>query len=1034
MIYSRVVEASLRNPIVVIALALILLVVGVVQTRQLPVDVLPDLTRPMVTVQAETAGLAPEDVESQVTFPLETALSGLQGVSRIRSVSSPGLSVIYAEFEWGTDPFRNRQLVAERVDSIRSQLSPIAEPRIGPLTSLMGEIYLVALQAAPENSSPQQLREHADWALRPKLLSLPGIAQVIVIGGEVKQYEIRPDLDKLKMNGVSLAQIDQAASGFGNNTGASFADANGAEFAIRSLGRPFKLDDLAQTAVAWRGNGALRLGQLADVAVGSKLKRGDAGVNGHPAVILAIQKQPGADTLQLTQAIERTLKESDANLPKGTQRTTLFRQADFIEESVTNVSEALLQGAVVVALILLLFIASARITLVALVAIPLSVLAAILVLESFGFTINTMTLGGLAIAVGELVDDAVVGIENAVRRLRRNAEAVQPIAIRRVIADATLEVRTGILYASLLIVLVFVPLFALDGVEGRLFIPLASAYMAAIAASLVVSITLVPVLIRFALPTQVRLPREPVWLTRLKSRYTGALKRALAAPRPVFVFAGVIALIAVVVATQLPRSFLPAFNERTLTVNVLLTPGVSLEESNHVGALAESLSLQVPEVESVGRRTGRAEFDEHAEGIYYSELEIKLRAKGRKRAEVVADLREHLSVLPATLIFGQPISHRLDHLLSGVKAPLAIKISGDDLAVLRDLAEKVRKQLAAIPGLGDVQVEKQSLVPQLQLRVDPRRAAQYGASVPRVQDALTELTVGRTLARVIEQERRFDLVLRLPQEKITPDVIGNTLFDTPAGAVPLNWLADIETAEGPNQILREGLRRRIAVSAYSGDARFDRGAASVPEALKKIPLPAGYELKIEGEAFAAHEAGLRILQLATVSLLLMLAVLYSRYGSLRLSLLVLANVPLAMVGGIFMLALTGAPLSIASLIGFVTLAGIAARNGILKVSHYLNLAVAEGEAFGPGLILRGSSERLVPVLMTALIAALALLPLLFSADAPGKEILHPVALVIFGGLISSTLLDSFLTPLLFHRYGAAPLQRLQGQAQGTPLY
>ena len=1034
MSYSRIVEASLRNPGIVVVLAVILLAVGAFQTRELPVDVLPDLTRPMVTVQAEAAGLAPEDVESQVTFPLETALSGLQGISRIRSLSSPGLSVVYAEFDWGTDPFRNRQLVAERIDSIRSQLSPIADPRIGPLTSLMGEIYLVALQALPENSSPQRVREHADWMLRPKLLGLPGVAQVIVIGGEVKQYEIHPDLEKLKMNNITLQQIDQAAAGFGNNTGASFADAHGAEFAIRSLGRPLKLEDLEQTAVAWRGNGALRLGQVADVTIGARLKRGDAGVNGQPAVILAIQKQPGADTLQLTRAIEATLNDSDANLPKGTQRTTLFRQADFIEESVSNVSEALLQGAVVVALVLLLFIASARITLVALAAIPLSVLAAILVLHGFGFTINTMTLGGLAIAVGELVDDAVVGIENVVRRLRRNVALVNPLPVTRVIADATLEVRSGILYASLLIVLVFVPLFALDGVEGRLFIPLASAYMAAIAASLVVSITLVPVLIKLALPVKLQLPKEPKWLAALKSRYAQLLKRALDKPKPVYIVVAILAALAIIITTQLPRSFLPAFNERTLTVNVLLQPGVSLEESNHVGALAESLSLKVPEVESAGRRTGRAEFDEHAEGLYYSELEIKLRAKGRKRSEVVADLRAKLSVLPATLVFGQPISHRLDHLLSGVKAPLAIKIYGDDLAVLRDIAEKVRKQLSAIPGLDDVQVEKQALVPQLQVRVNPRRAAQYGASVPRVQDALTTLTIGRTLSRVIEGEKRFDLVLRLPQEKISPDMIGQTLFDTPAGAVPLSWLSDIETAEGPNQILREGLRRRIVVSAYSGDARFDHGVASEPDVLKKIPLPAGYELKVEGESFAAQQASTRILQLAAISLLLMLAVLYSRYGSLRLALLVLANVPLAMVGGFFMLALTSTPLSIASLIGFVTLAGIAARNGILKVSHYLNLATVEQESFGTTLILRGSAERLVPVLMTALIAALALLPLLFSADAPGKEILHPVALVIFGGLISSTLLDSFLTPLLFHRYGAAPLQRLQGQGQGSTLY
>lgn len=1034
MIYARIVESSMRNPVIVMALTVVLLTVGVFQARRLPVDVLPDLTRPMVTVQTETSGLAPEDVEAQVTFPIETAVSGLQGVTRVRSLSSPGLSVVYVEFGWDSDPFRNRQLVAERIDSIRAQLAPVADPRIGPLTSLMGEIYLLALQATPASSSPQQVREYADWSLRPRLLGLPGVAQVMVIGGDVKQYEIRPDLERLRMNGVSLSQVNQAVSGFGSNTGAGFTEAHGAEFEIRSLGRPFRMEDLAQAAVAWRGTGPLRLGQLAELAVGTKLKRGDAGLNGQPAVILAIQKQPGADTVQLTRAIERTLAKSDGDLPVGVQRTTLFRQADFIEESIANVSESLLQGAVVVALVLLFFIASARVTLVALVAIPLSALVAILVLRGFGFTINTMTLGGLAIAVGELVDDAVVGIENAVRRMRRNSSLVEPLPPLRVIADATVEVRSGVLYASLLIALVFVPLLALEGVEGRLFVPLASAYMAAIAASFLVSITLVPLLLGLSLPVAASLPREPAWLTRFKSRYTGALHRILRAPAPVFWVIGLVAVAAVVAATQIPRSFLPAFNERTLTVNVLLQPGVSLEESNRIGALAETLSLQVPEVASVGRRTGRAEYDEHAEGVYYSELEMRLRAVGRKRADIVNDLRTHLAVLPGTLIFGQPISHRLDHLLSGVKAPLALKIFGDDPDVLRNLAEVARKRLADLPGLADVQIEKQALVPQLQIRVDPRRAAQYGATVPHVQDALTELTVGRSLSTIVEQERRYSLVLRLPQEKIRPDAIGRTLFDTPAGAVPLNWLADMATAQGPNQILREDLRRRMVVSAYAADNGFERSVEAASKVLAQIPLPAGYEFRLEGESLAGREASRHILQLAAISLLLMVAILYGRYRSLRLVLIALTTVPLAMIGGILALATTGTPLSVASLIGFVTLAGIAARNGILKVSHYLNLTLVESEDFGMPLILRGSSERLVPVLMTALIAAVALLPLLFAAEAPGKEILHPVAVVVFGGLIVGTVLDSFLTPLLFHRYGAAAVMRIQRHGNRQKLY
>ncbi|MFI4980126.1 MAG: efflux RND transporter permease subunit, partial [Nevskiales bacterium] len=686
--------------------------------------------------------------------------------------------------------------------------------------------------------------------------------------------------------------------------------------------------------------------------------------------------------------------------------------------------------AVIVALTLLLFLAGGRATVISLAAIPLSMAAAILTLGLFGLSVNTMTLGGLAIAIGELVDDAVVGVENVIRRLRENALRAVPEPAAQVIARATVEVRSGILYATLLIVLAFVPLFALQGVEGRLFAPLGVAYIAAILASLVVAVTLTPALGYFAFARNASAPQERSWLHTLKARYARALQSTLKAPFVPFLFTALLLLGALFAAWQLPRAFLPAFNERTLTLNLLMRPGVSLDASNDIGTTAERLALAVPEVASVGRRTGRAEQDEHAEGLHYSELELALRPGGRPRPEVVADLRARLSALPATVIFGQPISHRLDHLLSGVRAPLAVKLYGEDLGELRRLADQVVQRLRDVNGLADVQAEPQADTPQLRVQVDPRRAAQYGVSPPRVQDALTELTVGGTVSRIVEGERRFDLVVRLPQAALDPATIGEILIDTPAGAVPLNWLGDVQVGNGPGQILRENLRRRVAVSAYAGVGRFDEAVQTARARLADLPLPSGYELHLEGEFQAQAAATRRIDGLALLSLLLMLAVLYARYRSLRFSLIILGNVPLAMIGGVAALALTHTPLSVASLVGFVALAGIAARNGILKLSRYLQLA-REGEPFGDALILRGSGERLTPVLMTALIAAAALLPLLGAADAPGKEILHPVALVIFGGLISGTLLDSFITPLLFHRFGGAPLRRLLGDAEAA---
>ena len=1030
--YARILRWSLRSPVLVLACALVLLVAGLDTAARLQVDVLPDLTRPTVSVQVEAAGRAPEEVEAEITQPLEAVLAGLPDITRLRSVSAPGLALLYAEFGWDSDPYRNRQLVAERLDAARGQLQDGLQARIGPITSLMSEVLLIALSEgdpsaddtaeharAPAHEGAMALRDAADWTLRPALLAVPGVAQVTVLGGETRQYEIRPDLARMRQLGVTLAELIAATQGHARNLGAGYADAGGREIVLRSIGRPLDLDALQQVAVARRGAAIVRVGQIAEVAVGTRLKRGDAGVDARPAVMLAIQKQPGVDTLRLTAALEARLDALASALPPGSERLTVFRQADFIRHSIDNVQRALRDGAVIVALVLFAFLLSGRATLIALLAIPLSVLTAILALHLAGLGINTMTLGGLAIAVGELVDDAVVGIENVARRLRAEAEPTARQRLR-VIARATLEVRAGVLQATVLIVLAMLPLFALGGVEGRLFAPLALAYVAALLASLVVAITVTPVLCALAFGRQqARLPLEPRWLAALKRIYVAALARVLARSTALYVATALLLVLAVLLALQRPRSFLPAFNEDTLTVNLIAQPGISLAESNRLGRLAEQRLLALPEVATVGRRTGRAELDEHAEGLHYSELDVVLRPqRERSRAAIIAELRAALAVLPAQVAIGQPISHRLDHLLSGVRAPLVVKLSGPDLAVLRERAAEVQQRLTRLPALVDVQTEAQVEVPQLRVQIDARAAAQYGIAPARAQDALAALTVGHTLSQIVDGEQRHALSLWLPEAARRVETIGDVLIDGAAGPVPLSVIASLANGLGPNQILREQLQRRLVVAAYPAPGRFDEGAEAAEAALADLPLPPGYVLQIEGEATARAAASRRLLGAAGLSLMLMLAVLIARERSWRRSLIVLGNVPLAFIGGVLALRMADAPLSIASLVGFVSLAGIAARNSILKLSHFEHLRREGGLAFGPALVLRGSAERLVPVLMTALVALLALLPLLVDADAPGREILHPVALVIFGGLLSSTLLDSFLTPALYLRFAA----------------
>lgn len=1023
--FNFLVKASLNNRLMVLAAAAILVVWGSMSLSSIPVDVFPDLNKPTVTIMTESEGLAPPEVEQLVGYPIETAMNGIAGVTRVRSVAGIGLSIVFAEFDWGTDIYRNRQQVSERLSSIASQLPPGVTPQMGPVSSIMGEIMLIAVTGS-DTADPMAVRELADFVIRPRLLSISGVSQVIPIGGEVRQYRVTPNIAALASLNITVEQIETAIKSFGTNTGGGFVDQNDREYLIRNLGRTTKLDDLRNVVVVTKDEQPIFLRQVAAVEYAARVKRGDAGFNGAPAVIISIQKQPGADTIKLTNEVETALAELTRGLPNGiSANQILFRQADFISTSIDNVKGVLVEAAIVVAVILFLFLLNFRTTAISLTAIPISLLVTVLIFKAFGLSINTMTLGGLAIAIGELVDDAVVDVENIYRRLRENSKLANPRPMLQVVADASIEVRSGIVYATFIIVLVFIPLFALTGIEGRLFAPLGVAYIVSILASLLVSITVTPVLASYLLGSAKQLDHhDGAFVRTLKRGNERLLAWAFERTNWVIGTALVAVLLAGLAASALPRSFLPSFNEGTLTISLMFNPGISLPESHRIGLIAEKLLTEVPEVKTVGRRTGRAELDEHAEGVHSSEIDVDLNKSERSREAILADVRGKLAVLPATINVGQPISHRLDHLLSGVRAEIALKIYGDDLDSLRSLAETLRGKLTKVPGLVDLQLEKQVLIPQLEIRVDPDRAALFGVTSAAITEALESLSNGRTVSTIIDGARRFDVVLRLSESDRTTSGLSELLIETPKGRVPLSHIAKVEETEGPNQILRENGRRRMVVLANTDGSDMAAIIERIRAVVADTALPTGYSTSLEGTFLAQEEASRLILGLSLVSLASIFVVLYSRYRSAVLALIIMGNVPLALIGSLTALWIADQPLSVASMIGFITLTGITARNGILKISHYINLALHEGEVFGRPLIVRGSLERLTPVLMTALSAGMALIPLLYGADAPGKEILHPVAVTIFGGLISATLLDAVLTPVLFLKLGKRPLQRL----------
>ena len=1022
--FTWLLDFSLKNRMIVILLSAISMVYGAYTLSKMPVDVFPDLNKPTVTIMTEAGGMASEEVEQLITFPLETAMNGLPGVEAIRSVSSAGLSFIYVTFDWSVDIYRARQMVSERLSSMDGAIPDGIVSRMGPISSIMGEIMQIAIPIDESKISSMQVREYADWVLRPRLMAIPGVAQVIPIGGQVRQFQVQPNTRRMAELGLSILQIEDALRGYSANTSGGFLESNNREYLIRHIGRTSSLEDLKNIAVSNRNGQTILLRQVADITFAPAVKRGDAGYEGGPAVILGVQKQPSADTVALTKKIESAIAELKQGLPTGMEAPKVtFRQASFIDASISTLEGKLIGASIFVAVVLYFFLGTIRPVLISLTAIPVSILLTALVFKYFGLSINTMTLGGLAIAIGGLVDDAVVDVENVIRRLRVNLDKasldqLSPLAIVRA---ASLEVRTGIIYATAIIVLVFIPLFALPGIEGRLFVPLGIAFIVSTLASLLVSVTITPVLCFYLLPSMQSLrDHDTKIVTWLKSHYEVQLSRLLAAPKKPLMCAFASVIVAAASVPFMASSFLPPFNEGTLLIGLRLNPGVSLSESAGVASQAEKLVRQVPEVTYVGRRSGRAELDEHAEGVHVSELDVGLKPAGdldRSMAEIQADIRSRLVNLPAAIAIGQPISHRIDHMLSGVRSQIAIKIFGDDLDVLRSQADLLRSKLAGIEGLVDLEIEKQVLAPQIKVRIDYDKAAQYGVSTSQIMATLQGMVEGERLSQIIEGNRRFALVIKLPDSARNLEGLADILIDTPNGKIPLSKIASIEDGDGPNQISRDGGKRRIVLSANASKRALSDIVADIRAVISNQTLPEGYFITLDGQFKAQEEASKVIGLLSIGSFLLMFAVLNNRYKSIRLSLMIMSNIPLAMVGAVIGLWISGQPLSIAALIGFITLAGISVRNGILKISHYLNLMQSEGESFSLAMIIRGSIERLSPVLMTALVTAFALAPLLFEAERPGTEILHPVAVVIFSGLISSTLLDTFLTPAMFWLYG-----------------
>lgn len=1024
---DKLIQWALGNRTIVLIGALLLTVFGLYTATRMPVDVFPDLTAPTVTVITEAHGMAPTEVESQVTFPIETAVNGASGVRRVRSATAVGISVVWVEFEWGTDIRNARQIVSEKIGTITGDLPPEVErPVLAPQSSIMGEILFLALTS--EKHTPAELRSYAETSIRRRLLAVPGVSQVTPIGGGEKQFQVVVNPAALQTYGVTLHQIVRALEESNENVSAGIINERGSEWLITGVGRVQTLEDIGATVVSSLNGVPTLVGDVAEVKIGEAQKRGEGSAMGKPAVLLGIQKQPGANTLELTKRLDAVLADVTGKLPAGMNlKTDIFRQADFISISVRNVQRALIEGVVLVTIVVLLFLANFRATLITLTAIPLSLVTAVLTLEWFGASINTMTLGGMAIAIGALVDDAVIDVENVFRRLRENYRL--PEASRRpalvVVYSASVEIRSSIVFATLIIALVFIPIFFLAGVEGRLLQPLGVAYLVALTASLVVAVTVTPVLCYLLLPKSkaVQAEHEPVFVRWLKGVYAPVLKSALNHPW-LYTLPAMAVLVAALLATShMGRAFLPEFNEGSLTISAVTLPGTSLGESDALGKVVEQTLLGFPEVISVARRTGRAELDEHAQGVEAAELDVSIRMKDRNKKEFLEDLRSAFSQIPGmNITIGQPISHRIDHMLSGTRANIAVKIFGNDLYQLRTLAEKARQSMAGVTGVVDLSVEQQTEVPVLKVKFDRAAIARHGLTIRDVAQTLEAALQGVKASRVLEGQSSYDLVVRLAESKEWElDTLGDVLVDTPAGAkVPLHSLATIQKDTGPNQILREQVERKIVVQCNVA-GRDVTGVVNDIQAQVNPILAAtpGYRVEYSGQFESAAEAG-KTLTLVSIGVIIGIGFLLQlAFRSSRDAALVMLNLPLALIGGVAGVFVSGGVLSVASLIGFITVFGIATRNGIMLVSHIRHLQEHEGITDFREAVQRGAMERIVPIMMTALAAGLALIPLALGGDKPGNEIQTPMAIVILFGLLTSMVLNMVIVPALYLRLGQA---------------
>ena len=1015
---NRIIRYSLNNKLMILLAVVLLVIGGTYSAKRIEVDVFPDLTMPTVVILTDAHNMAPEEVERLVTFPIETAVNGATNVRRVRSSSSQGFSFVWVEFDWGMDIYRARQVISEKMSLLSGQLPSGIVPMLAPQSSVMGEIMFIGMQA--DSTSMMELRTLAEWVVKPAILATGGVSNVTIIGGDYKQYQVLADPVKMDMYGVSMAELESAASAMSVNIGAGIVRDFGNEYNLRGMGRSNSVEELGSTVVKMNGDAAVRVADVADVVVAPAVKQGYAAQNGEASIILSISKQPGINTLSVTENIEHNLESIVKSLPADVKvDTRIFRQADYIQASVNNVGSSLIEGAVCVILVLFLFLTSLRSTFISLLAIPLSLLGTMIVLYMLGMDINTMTLGGMCIAIGSLVDDAIIDVENVYKRLRENHAL--PVGQRRsaftVVYEASSEIRASIIHATLIIIVTFAPLFFLSGLEGRMLKPLGIAYIIALLMSLFVAMTVTPLLCRLMLSGEGYLTKveKKTWVDRwLLTKYRSSLESVLGHQRTVV--GGLLALLAVCIAlfAGMGRSFLPEFNEKALTIAAVSRPGVSLEESNRLGAAIEKELLQIPEVESTARRTGRGELDEHSQTSNGAEIDVNFTLGERSKEEFLAEVRSRLATIPGVVTsVGQPLEHRIDHMVSGTQADLAIKVFGPDLSTLFRTGTEIKELLKAFPNVVDVNVEQQVETPQLQIRADRERLAFYGIGMDGFNSFVEAAFPGKRVGSVYEEERSFDLIIRLNKDYTeSVDGVRRALIDTPKGKVALEDVADIVSVGGPGSISRENVQRKVVVSANITGGDIAGTVERVADYLEdELALEEGYRLEFGGQFESAASAARTLWLTTAVAVLVVFVLLYSEFKSAALSAVVLLNLPLALIGGILATYFTSAVMSIPAIIGLITLFGIATRNGILLVSRYQHLR-AEGASLDSA-VTAGSADRLTPILMTAFTSALALVPMILNGSASGNEIQSPMAVVVLGGLLSSTFLNVYVIPIVY---------------------